>query len=234
MSKNDIRVSLKREKDLISNSCFLCFHTLGLIIILFRGKGASKKLKFNFVRPVGKIILVILVNLTYKNLFFWLFPKSRYEALRNLIKQTIWWRANLLVNFLKADSEVPLLKGAPASHCLLPLLAPTGALIVLMLYWSIGPLVHWSIGSLVPWSIGTLVYWSVGPLVHWSNGPLVHSIIGLLDFWSIGQSVPWPIERPKKSQLSGWQTFTRKNFPDKVRKLFSRHVCQKRVNRLFF
>ena len=38
-------------------------------------------------------------------------------------------------------------------------------------------------------------------------------------------------QRPKKSQLSGWQTFTRKNFPDEVRKLFSRHVCQKHVNR---
>ena len=37
-------------------------------------------------------------------------------------------------------------------------------------------------------------------------------------------------QRPKKSQLSGRQNFTRKNFPDKVRKLFSRHLCQKCVN----
>ena len=41
------------------------------------------------------------------------------------------------------------------------------------------------------------------------------------------------VQRPKKSELSGWQTFTRKNFPDQVRKLFSRHVCQERVNRFF-
>ena len=34
-------------------------------------------------------------------------------------------------------------------------------------------------------------------------------------------------QRPKKSQLSGRQTFTRKNFPDEVRKLFSRQKCGK-------
>ena len=35
-------------------------------------------------------------------------------------------------------------------------------------------------------------------------------------------------QRPKKSKLSGWQLSTRKNFPDEVRKSFSRQ--KKRVN----
>ena len=35
-------------------------------------------------------------------------------------------------------------------------------------------------------------------------------------------------QRPKKSELSGWQLSTRKNFPDEVRKLFSRQ--KNRVN----
>ena len=35
-------------------------------------------------------------------------------------------------------------------------------------------------------------------------------------------------QRPKKSELSGWQLSTHKNFPDEVRKLFSRQ--KKRVN----
>ena len=48
---------------------------------------------------------------------------------------------------------------------------------------------------------------------------------------SSSEELTYSRQRPKKSQLSGWQTFTRKNFPDEVRKLFSRHVCQKRVNR---
>ena len=30
------------------------------------------------------------------------------------------------------------------------------------------------------------------------------------------------VQRPKKSELSGWQLSTRKNFPDEVRKSFSR------------
>ena len=33
---------------------------------------------------------------------------------------------------------------------------------------------------------------------------------------------PHPSQRPKKSELSGWQLSTRKNFPDEVRKSFSR------------
>ena len=37
------------------------------------------------------------------------------------------------------------------------------------------------------------------------------------------------LQRPKKSQLSGWQLPTRKNFPGGVRKSFSRQ--KKRVNR---
>ena len=36
-------------------------------------------------------------------------------------------------------------------------------------------------------------------------------------------------QRPKKSELSGWQLSTRKNFPDEVRKLF--FATKKRVNR---
>jgi len=36
-------------------------------------------------------------------------------------------------------------------------------------------------------------------------------------------------QRPKKSDLSGWQLSTRKNFPDKMRKSFSRQ--KKGVNR---
>ena len=35
-------------------------------------------------------------------------------------------------------------------------------------------------------------------------------------------------QRPKKSELSGWQLSTRKNFPDEVLKLFLRQ--KKRVN----
>ena len=35
-------------------------------------------------------------------------------------------------------------------------------------------------------------------------------------------------QRPKKSELSGWQLSTHKNFPDEVRKSFSRQ--KKRVN----
>ena len=64
--------------------------------------------------------------------------------------------------------------------------------------------------------------------------------ITFLLFWaycvSISPCMKWPRcvqdekQRPEKSQLSSWQTFTRKKFPDEVRKLFSRHVCQKRVN----
>ena len=38
-----------------------------------------------------------------------------------------------------------------------------------------------------------------------------------------------PLQRPKKSELSGWQLSTRKNFPDEVRKSFLRQ--KKRVNR---
>ena len=38
-----------------------------------------------------------------------------------------------------------------------------------------------------------------------------------------------PPQRPKKSELSGWQLSTRKNFPDEVRKSFLRQ--KKRVNR---
>ena len=34
-------------------------------------------------------------------------------------------------------------------------------------------------------------------------------------------------QRPKKSKLSGWQTLTRKNFPDEVRKSFLRQMHQK-------
>ena len=37
-------------------------------------------------------------------------------------------------------------------------------------------------------------------------------------------------QRPKKSELSGWQLSMRKNFPDKVRKLFSR---PKKTRKLF-
>ena len=31
-------------------------------------------------------------------------------------------------------------------------------------------------------------------------------------------------QRPKKSELSGWQNSTRKNFPDEVRKSFLRQI----------
>ena len=34
-------------------------------------------------------------------------------------------------------------------------------------------------------------------------------------------------QRHKKSKLSGWHSFTRKNFPDGVRKSFLRHICGK-------
>ena len=34
-------------------------------------------------------------------------------------------------------------------------------------------------------------------------------------------------QRPKKSKLSGWQTLTRKNFPDEARKSFLRQLRQK-------
>ena len=64
--------------------------------------------------------------------------------------------------------------------------------------------------------------------------------ITFLLFWaycvSISPCMKWPRcvqdekQRPEKSQLSSWQTFTRKNFPDKARKSFPRHRCQKCVN----
>ena len=38
-------------------------------------------------------------------------------------------------------------------------------------------------------------------------------------------------QRPKKSKISGRQTFTRKNFPDEARQSFPRHICQKCVIR---
>ena len=38
------------------------------------------------------------------------------------------------------------------------------------------------------------------------------------------------MQRPKKSELSGWQLSTRKNFPDEVRKSFLR---QKKTRKLF-
>ena len=41
----------------------------------------------------------------------------------------------------------------------------------------------------------------------------------LLDFVQVTSTPP---QRPKKSELSGWQLSTRKNFPDEVRKSFSR------------
>ena len=37
-------------------------------------------------------------------------------------------------------------------------------------------------------------------------------------------------QSPKKSQLSGRQTLTRKKFPDEVRKFVPPHLCQKCVN----
>ena len=40
----------------------------------------------------------------------------------------------------------------------------------------------------------------------------------------------WGWQRPKKSELSGWQLPTRKNFPGGVRKSFSR---QKKTHKLF-
>ena len=46
---------------------------------------------------------------------------------------------------------------------------------------------------------------------------------------STAQLLPPFTQRPKKSELSGWQLTTSKNFPDEVRKSFSRQkVC---VNR---
>ena len=41
----------------------------------------------------------------------------------------------------------------------------------------------------------------------------------------------WWWQRPKKSKISGRQTFMRKNFPDEARKSFPRHICQKCVIR---
>ena len=55
-------------------------------------------------------------------------------------------------------------------------------------------------------------------------------------FWFVSQSKishlrslvhPPCMQRHKKSKLSGWQNFMRKNFPDGVRKSFSRHMCAK-------
>ena len=46
---------------------------------------------------------------------------------------------------------------------------------------------------------------------------------------TVSMQVPM-FQRPKKSQFSGRQTFTRKNFPDEARKLFPRHICRKWVN----
>ena len=43
--KNDIRVSLKREKDLISNSCFFMFPYFGLYHNFVQGKRGQQKVK---------------------------------------------------------------------------------------------------------------------------------------------------------------------------------------------
>ena len=49
----------------------------------------------------------------------------------------------------------------------------------------------------------------------------------------------YDLQRHKKSELSGWQLSTRKNFPDEVRKLFLRkkhvnRVCNKKSVHKFF
>ena len=54
-----------------------------------------------------------------------------------------------------------------------------------------------------------------------------HQIIQFL-LRSFCDIAPASVQRPKKSELSGWQLSTRKNFPDEVRKLFLRQ--KKRVN----
>ena len=42
------------------------------------------------------------------------------------------------------------------------------------------------------------------------------------DYGKVSQNGDLPQgQRPKKSELSGWQLSTRKNFPDEVRKSFS-------------
>jgi len=47
--------------------------------------------------------------------------------------------------------------------------------------------------------------------------------------WIIMNIHPYVPQRPKKSKISGRQTFTRKNFPDEARQSFPRHLCQKCV-----
>ena len=86
-----------------------------------------------------------------------------------------------------------------------PLLAPTGALIVMMCYY-ISRRPHFEILSIyaflscfvllfrgtqeclqtLSWSIGPLVHWSIVSLVHWSIGLMVHRSIGPSVHWSIG------------------------------------------------
>ena len=41
------------------------------------------------------------------------------------------------------------------------------------------------------------------------------------------------MQRPKKCQLSGRQTFSGINFPDEACKSFPRHICQKCINRFY-
>ena len=48
-----------------------------------------------------------------------------------------------------------------------------------------------------------------------------------LEILSSTDYTPPLIQRPKKSKFSGWQTFTRKNFPDGVRKSFFQQMRQK-------
>ena len=57
-----------------------------------------------------------------------------------------------------------------------------------------------------------------------------HQIIQFL-LRSFCDIAPASVQRPKKSELSGWQLSTRKNFPDEVRKLFSRQKTRKSFSR---
>ena len=120
-------------------------------------------------------------------------------------------------------------------------LAPTGALILMMVYYfecqmfkcsnvpmfqcvflfmgSQEFLVHWSIGSLVHWSIESLVYWSIGPLVPWSLGPLVHWSIGWMSNVKCKMSY---VKCQKSNQMSIRLNFCR-SIPSEFLRSFSYH-----------
>ena len=86
--------------------------------------------------------------------------------------------------------------------------------------------------SLLPW-VGNFLWNFKGFYVDDQKGRLQLSASLIFSTWwqiKVVYTDPALNQRPKKSQLSGRQTITRKNFPDAPRKSFLRHISQKCIN----